>query len=290
MSRTISRLRSRVIADCDIDTVVELLVTGFPVRSRKYWQHGLQRLEKRPTPYGLPRYGYLLENDDVPVGVVLLIFSESRHRGVPTIRCNISSWYVEPEFRPYASLLISRALRHENVTYLNISPAPHTLPTIEAQGFIRYTNGQFVCSPALAFASHRASVTFVDGTADPGVAVSAFDRDMLLAHAGYGAISLWCVTDEGALPFVFWPRRIKRIVSAAQLIYCADPADFVRFARPLGCHLACRGIPFVIVDCDGPIAGFIGMYFEGKLPKYYRGPTPPAIGDLAHTEVVIFGL
>ena len=290
MLATISRLRSRVITDRDIDAIVDLLVKGFPIRSRAYWQHGLQRLAKRPAPPGLPTYGYLLENGDVAVGVVLLIFSESRQGEARTIRCNVSSWYVEPAFRPYAPLLISRALRHENVTYLNISPAPHTLPTIEAQGFIRYTNGQFVCIPALAFASHAAPARVVDGTADPGVAVSAFDRDILASHAGYGCISLWCVTDERAFPFVFRPRRIKRIVSAAQLVYCTDPVDFVRFARPLGGHLARRGIPLAIVDADGPIPGFIGMYFEGKLPKYYKGPTPPRLGDLAYTEFVIFGL
>ena len=55
--------------------------------------------------------------------------------GAAVPRCNLSSWYVEPSFRAYAPLLVSQALRHKHVTYLNVSPAPHTLPIIEAQGF-----------------------------------------------------------------------------------------------------------------------------------------------------------
>ena len=44
---------------------------------------------------------------------------------------------------------MSQALRHKHVTYLNVSPAPHTLPIIEAQGFARYCDGVFVAVPML---------------------------------------------------------------------------------------------------------------------------------------------
>ena len=70
-----------------------------------------------------------------------------------TIRCNVSSWYVEPAFRTYATLLVSQALRHKNVTYLNVSAAPHTWPIIEAQGFSRYCDGIFVAAPMLRICS-----------------------------------------------------------------------------------------------------------------------------------------
>jgi len=39
---------------------------------------------------------------------------------------------------------------------------------------------------------------------------------------------------ERAYPFVFRRRWIRGIVPYAQLIYCSDVADFVRFAGPLG--------------------------------------------------------
>ena len=71
------------------------------------------------------------------------------HSGQITTRCNLSSWYVDPAFRAYATLLVSHALSHRDVTYLNVSAAPHTWPIIEAQGFARYCDGIFVAVPLL---------------------------------------------------------------------------------------------------------------------------------------------
>ena len=75
--------------------------------------------------------------------------------GTGSPRCNLSSWYVDPAFRTYAPMLVSQALRHKEVTYTNVSAAPHTWPIIEAQGFRRYSNGIFVALPALSFSAAR---------------------------------------------------------------------------------------------------------------------------------------
>ena len=55
-----------------------------------------------------------------------------------------------PHSGPTRRFLVSHALRHKEVTYLNVSAAPHTWPIIEAQGFSRYSEGIFVCLPALS--------------------------------------------------------------------------------------------------------------------------------------------
>ena len=106
-------------------------------------------------------------------------------------------------------------------------------------------------------------------------------------HAEYGCICLWCVTPETAYPFVFLPRVIKRIIPCAQLIHCPDIQDFIRFAKPIGSYLGMRGRPFVLIDANGPIPGLPGKYFGGKSPKYFKGPTPPRLGDLAYTEMAM---
>ena len=48
-----------------------------------------------------------------------------------------------------------------------------------------------------------------------------------------------------------------------------------------------RGRPFVLIDANGPIPGLPGKYFGGKSPKYFKGPTPPRLGDLAYTEMAM---
>jgi hypothetical protein len=204
------------------------------------------------------------------------------------MRCNVSSWYVEPAFRSHASLLISQAIKYKNVTYVNISPALHTRPIVEAQGFSRYSNGQFVAVPVLSMQGGGAEVIDVDTRPD-----AHFDRwelDLLLAHKEHGCTSLWCVTSGQAHPFVFMPRLAKGVVPCAQLVYCRDVRDFVRLARPLGRYLAARGRPLVIIDSNGPIPGLVGKYVDGRAPKYFKGPDRPNFGDLAYTEAVLFGL
>ncbi len=46
-------------------------------------------------------------------------------------------------------MLAAVATRLKHVTYLNTSPAPHTWPILQAQGYQRYSAGQFLALPAL---------------------------------------------------------------------------------------------------------------------------------------------
>jgi hypothetical protein len=284
---SLPRVRCRQIRAADTAAVVGLLGRGFQLRPRDYWQRALATLAAHPTPEGLPKFGYLLESDERLVGVILLIFSAIPAQGAATVRCNISSWYVEPDFRSYAALLISQAMKHKNVTYVNISPAMHTRPIIEAQGFAPYSRGQFVTLPALAAAANE-KADIIAG--DPAENPDPVERNLMRVHRAYGCLGLWCVTAERAYPFVFMPRLVKGAIPCAQLIYCRGIDDFVQFARPLGRHLAVRGRPFVIVDSNGPVSGLPGRYFDGKSPKYFKGLARPSFGDLAYTEAVMFGL
>jgi hypothetical protein len=130
---TMSRVRCRQIEETDLDAVLDLLVEGFPGQTRAHWVEVLRRLSVHDTPVGYAKYGYLLEHNAVAVGVLLLIFAKIADNA--HVRCSVSSWYVRPPFRGYAALLASRALRHRDVVYVNMTPAPHTRPILEAQGY-----------------------------------------------------------------------------------------------------------------------------------------------------------
>jgi len=283
-------VQCRLITPADIGAVADLLKKGFgSQRSHRFWLRMLERLGKYAAPAGMPKYGYLLEHAGRPVGVLLLISSIVNTGSARSIRCNGSGWFVEPEFRPYGSLLASRAMHRKAVTYVNISPAPHTWPILEAQGYRRYANGLFMSVPWLS-AAPPGSVEVVAADAKFGVSVDCFEQDLLTAHADFGCISVWCLTEAGAYPFVFVRRLVRRLVPCFQLVYCRDIADFVRFARPLGRHLALRGRPLVLMDANGPVPGMVGRYFDAVRPKYFKGPNPPRLGDLSYTEASLFGV
>jgi len=286
----VSRLRCRQISEADISAVAVLLARGFRKRSRQFWKQAVEQLSRREPPPSLPKYGYVIERDGVPVGALLLIYATVRMGGEIVTRCNFSSWYVEPEFRAQATLLVSMALRRKDVTYLNVSPAQHTVPIIEAQGFSRYCDGVFVAVPLLSRPLRGARAKVREAFRRPEIAVDQSEHDLLLDHASLGCMSLWCATSEGAHPFVFRRRLLEGVIPCAQLIYCRDVDDFVHFAMPLGRFLALHGQLLVMVDANDPVPGLVGKFFRGKMPKYFRGPQRPRLGDLAYTEIAVLGV
>jgi hypothetical protein len=287
------KLRCREISEADLEAVVELLTRGFVGRSRDYWMQGLRRQAGREVPDGYPRFGYMLDNDGRAVGVLLLLYSSRSDGGDVAIQCNLSSWYVDPAFRGYASLLTKIAQRHKEVTYLNISPATWTWPIIEAQGFVSYCSGLFFSIPALSRVTPGMIVETISPATRAIEGLSDTEVELLTRHARYGCLSLVCRTPTaGPLPFILLPMRIRRgwiAPPAMQLIYCRDIADYVRCAGAIGRALIRHGKISVLVDANGPVAGLTGIFSKARGRKYFKGPHRPRLADLTDTELVLYG-
>jgi hypothetical protein len=283
------RLGIREIADADIIPVINLLTRGFP-NPRRFWELALSRLRARFVPCDMPRYGYMLEADGCPVGVVLVISSLRSIGSRQELFVNLSSWYVEPGFRSHAAQLFRRAIAHKQTTYLNLYPATHVRPIIEAFGFRRYSEGQVLALLAMARnrRNTRAHIVGIDRLGD--VDLEESERRVLEVQSGYGCITLCCMIDGQARPFVFVPRIIKGFIPCAQLAYCRKIADLADVAGTVGRYLLLHGRPLVLIDANGPIPGIPGKYFPDVAPRYYKGAAPPVLGDLTETEATIFGV
>src|ERR1700685_1128843 len=196
--------RFREIQESDAEASADLLTRGFVHRSREYWMAGLRRQGARTLPPDAPRFGYLMESDGKPVGCLLLIYSTKTIDGQAITCCNVSSWYVDPEFRNYAALFASMTQKRKDITYFNITPAAATWPILEAQGFVPYCRGLYFSLPALA-RSGRGMTIEAGSPAKPSIAgMPSEELDMLKRHAEYGAISLVCHSAEAAFPFIFF--------------------------------------------------------------------------------------
>jgi hypothetical protein len=284
-------IRCREIGKADLAAVADLLTRGFESRSRDYWMEGLRRTSVRDVPEGFPRFGYMLDHQGIPVGVLLLIYTARDDGSGTSIRCNVSSWYVEPAFRNYAPMLTKVAQRHEHVTYLNISPARWTWPTIEAQGFRAYCGGLFFSFPALSRSAKGIRVEVVRQDAQAIDGLSKADVALLARHAAYGCLSLTCRAADGrGIPFVLQAMRTGRIeLPAMQLIYCHDVADYVACAGAIGRFLLRRGRISVALDANGRMKDLVGFYREPFGRKFFKGPQRPRLADLSDTELVIYG-
>jgi hypothetical protein len=284
-------VRFREIGARDVHSIIDLLRRGFPERSREYWERGLQRQDAMDRPPDCPRYGYLMEADGLPVGAILILSSMRNITGEIRLQCNLSSWYVEPAFRCYASMLISAVTKNVLATYVNISPAPHTWAIIEAQGFKPYCNGQFFSLPLLS--GRMPDVEICEGAACEAWygSLPFCEEELLRFHAGLGCRSLIVTQRGSAHPFLFLPFSLKvggLRLRCMHLVYCRDVAEFVHFAGPLGRFMLRRGAPVIAIDANRRLEGLPGIY-RGKSRMYFKGPDRPLHGDLAYTERVLFG-
>jgi len=291
----VSGVRCRQIGPSDLGAVTDLLTAGFPRRDRNYWLAGLHHLRDRSCPADTPRYGYLLEHENRPVGVLLLIFSFRAGASGETLRCNVSSWYVVPEFRNLAPLLVLQGLRQRQATFINTSPADNTLTTIEAQGFRRFCNGVFVAAPILTIRASGGKVLRFADTLRPQDLLPPSETTLLRDHHAFGCISLILQVQGHSEPIVFRRRLIKHRfkrawLPCAQLIYARDMESVVRCSGLIGRYLALRGMPLLLIGANQPIADLPGRYYDDKSPMYYRGPNKPHLGDLAYTEDALFGV
>jgi hypothetical protein len=284
-------IRCRQIEIADLDGVADLLTRGFAGRSREYWMNGLRRMSLREAPEDFPRFGYMLDHEGTPVGVLLSIYTTRDDGSGTSIRCNLSSWYVEPVFRNYSMMMAKVTQRHKHVTYINISPAQWTWRTIETQGFRAYCSGLFFSFPELSRPAKGMCVEVVEPDAQAVDGLSDAEVALLARHAAYGCLSLVCCAADGrGFPFVLQPMRIRQIaLPAMQMIYCPDVADYVACAGAIGRFLLRRGRISVALDANGRMQDLVGVYREPLGRKYFKGPQRPRLADLTDTELVLYG-
>ncbi|WP_336488723.1 GNAT family N-acetyltransferase [Methylobacterium nigriterrae] len=279
------QVRCRRIAGDDRAALVDLLARGFPAHDHVRWSAAFARIEAHARAQGREPLGFVLVADGALVGVVLTIFGPGPDGSV---RCNLSSWYVDPDYRGYAPLLVAAAIRDRSVTYINVSSEAHTRPIIEAQGFSRYANGTLIAVPLAS--RPRRGIRVVTGAVPDGIVAEASEREIVRSHAALGCLTAWVIADGRAHPLVFLRRRVLRgRVAVASLIYCRETADLGRYGHAIGRFLARNGLFFLMLDADAPVPGLAGRVLPGRMPKYARGPHRPRLGDLSFTEAPLLG-
>ncbi len=258
---------------------------------RFYWERALDWMARRPAIEDYPRYGHALIAEGKIVGVLLQIFSRRATATGVSVRCNLSSWCVDAEYRSHSLMLHMNSVKRQEVTYVNISPAPHTRKTIEALGFRRFSQGRVVAAPILSAPQRKTRVVAFAAQEPEAALLTPCERQILAEHAAMGCRALICVQDGLAYPFVVQSRRLVRnLIPCWHLIYCREMSEFVRFANAIGRRLLFRDGPLCVVDAMERVPGLVGLFVPGRIPpKYFKGPVPPGLGDLAYTEVVVLG-
>jgi hypothetical protein len=273
----------REITEDDLKAVRDLLVEGFPLRSEGYWRRGLARLASLPRVEGFPRYGYLVDADQAPQGVLLTITSD---RGVDGARTSFSSWYVREGYRQFALLLFRHALELENTTFLNPSPSEQVVPILKAFGFEPYTAGMAMLDlrTAIRGRSPRGAVQRL-GIGDLAD-LSELEARIAEDHLRMGCDALRLETEARAGLLIHRRKWIRRSLPCSQVIL-TDPELMTELAGPVMRALASRGSVLALCDVDQS-QGAIGRVVQRGI-RYFKGAAPPSVADLSYSELAVFG-
>jgi hypothetical protein len=233
---------------------------------------------------GFPRYGYLVDADHAPQGLLLTITSD---RGAHGVRTHFSSWYVRERYRHFALLVFRHALELQNTTFINPSPSDHVVGILDAFGFEPYTGGVVMLDLRMAMRrrSSRGSVQRL-GIGDLG---DLPEREGQIAedHLRMGCDVLRLETDGRTGLLIHRRKWIKRSLPCSQVLL-ADPDLMLELARPVMRALASRGSLLALCDVDLSREPAIGRVFRRGI-RYFKGAEAPPVGDLSYSELAVFG-
>jgi hypothetical protein len=179
-----------------------------------------------------------------------------------------------------AKALYDRAGGPQDWVTANLSAARHTLPTLDKLDFRPRTTGQFVALAARGRQGDGRMLSVADALQE---GLNDSHARTLQDHAARGCLVGCLALSDGLMPLVFLPRRIKKVLTGGQLIYCQNMPRFLANARPVLRWLRSRqnGKMAMILDASGSLPQFHGVFMEGKAAKYLRGAEP--IWDVDHT-------
>ena len=256
----------REIGAKDLDAIHELLCEGFPRRTPEYWRSAIQCLSERALVPECHRYGYLLEADRQPQGVLLVLNAIVDS----SIRSNLSSWYVRQPFRFLATRMVQVATRPNGGVYLDLSPAAKVLPIVKALGFKPYSDGTLFFTPRLLLSSA------------PGARVTDWCKE--------GNCDGFYLEDRlGRIKVLYRIKTLKKAIPAARFVY-GDPKRLSAAGGAVARALLKKGIP--VAMADAPV-GFVPprgiIHMPQREIRYSKHGIPPKVGDLRESEIALFG-
>ena len=282
-------LRIRSLTLADQDGAVACLTRNFPARSAEYWRAGWRRMERRDVPDGQERFGHCLYVNGAVKGVVLSFFASRGDAGAKRVVANVSSWCVDFALRRHAVRLAIVATSGEGVSFVNISPAPHTIKSMRAQGFLPINAGQMIFAPALSRRRFDARAQVFTADSPAARRLPAWEHRLLADHVALGCRGIVVETGRGVFGFVTSRERLLRgRLPCDRIIYLRSRRALTLCAGAIGRDIALRSTPLMIVDAHGPVPGLVGKFAQGRELKFYKGPFAPTLGDLAYSELVYF--
>jgi hypothetical protein len=273
------------INDQNLDQALALLMLAFPKRTERFWTMGLERARAYSAADSGWPIGFLLESND-RIGGVMLTFPSYRHKpdGHREVVINLSSWYVAPEHRSFALMMLVKLLADQQSTYTDLTPSPSVLQMIDRLRFTTWNEGLMLTSwPLLPKPVGRPS-ELVQLDELPAGALAEQELRILEDHAALGCTAGALYDGEAFAPLVLHPTRIWRL-PAGRVLYARSREQVLSQLRPIAKFAWHNGMPLLALDVDRNDCG-PGRFFWSRGIKAFRGTIPRDRIDYAYSELV----
>lgn len=91
--------------------------------------------------------GFVIVDQQKIVGFLGTLFSEHETPKGKVKICNLTTWYVEPEYRQHGLTLFLKVMKTPNVSWTNLTAAPHTYEWLSRSGFKTLNDRQVLILP-----------------------------------------------------------------------------------------------------------------------------------------------
>lgn len=267
---------------------LDLLVRGFPRRPLRFWEQAVERIARYNRGSGQSSIGQFLVVRGKRVGVVLTLSGQSQQAGGERYGvANLSSWYIDPEYRRLAPLMLRNLVRDENTVFTDLTPSARVIPMLPPLGF-RPLNAGIAAIALPVAALTRIGDARVSNLEDLEERVLTPDtRARLERNAEFGATAVVLSVGNKHCPLLFVSQTLRQL-PAAQLIYCEDNSVLRKQIGAVARFLLKQGKLVLIVDIPLDYQA-PGVHFLGRGLKFAKGGCFDNRTDYAGSELLVVG-
>lgn len=276
------------IDNSNLAAALDLLVRGFPRRSRAFWERAVTQIIRYNASSEQNSIGQLLVVKGSTAGVMLTLRSQIFGTdGRPRNVTNLSSWYVEPEHRLLAPLMLREMVCDRAAVFTDLTPSKEVVRMLPAFGFKPLNAGiSAIPLPLAALHTQGSSRVLSFDEMAPG-ALTEREVKLVERHVAFGATAAVLSVDGRHLPLLFVSRKVRQL-PIAELIYCTDTVLLMKELGAIARFLLKQGKLglFVDIPLDFKVPG---AHFVGRGLKFAKGEWPVKGTDYAGSELLLLG-
>jgi len=228
-------------------------------------------------PTSSDHLGYLLRDQGKAVGVMGCIFSQRTIRGHQFEFCNLSSWFIHPDYRKYSMLFMRRLAELDSCVLTSLTPCKKVHNLFIRMGFVPMEE-RLLAIPPIPFGSlSEPPVHLVSDPLELRIKLKGEALDILNDHSGLDCRH-FLAESQGETCYIVCTKRYKRSpglrfrrIPTAVIHHASNPGLLARALHTITRRI-CLRMRAALVISDSRFIGLPSVPFSLSKPasRLYR--------------------